>query len=242
MQTNWEFKNHDEMLSRLVGESFGQDPASRLAEIRRAKHKAADIIVRHLRLTPQMRVLEIGSGAGLLSSYVAPKVAQLLCCDISESFLKVAAQECQGLPNVSFHHIQTGVLDFLPDQSVDAVYSYNVFIHLNLFQIDQYLRELNRVLKPQGKIWFDISFGDSFQAGVPPLFFEMSTHFHKYPEALSGMLQWNSRSAVTALAAHYGFYLTRYQLHEACFTFSRKKPSALDRFIDSFRRRVHYRV
>lgn len=44
-------------------------------------------IVQHVKLTPQMHIMDFGAGTGLLAEHVAPKVARISAVDISQGML-----------------------------------------------------------------------------------------------------------------------------------------------------------
>jgi ubiquinone/menaquinone biosynthesis C-methylase UbiE len=205
LPTLWDFHDEKTMLSHLIGNSFGQNPEERLDQIRDEKRRMAEFICSQLGLTKKSVVAEIGSGTGFVAMNVAPMVRQLHCCDISESFLAIAQRECKKLKNLSFHKITSGSLSPIPDSCLDAVYSANTFIHFNLYDIFHYFCEFQRVLKPGGKVWFDMVSSDGLAAGLPPLFLEMSGLYAKVPDGLALLVQYQSPRAVTGIAAHFGF-------------------------------------
>jgi SAM-dependent methyltransferase len=224
MGKSWEFRTSDEMLNYLVGHSYGPHPEEKLSDIRAEKKTNAQRILHMLDLQPADEVLEIGSGSGLISKHIAPQVGVLHCCDISQSFIKVAKKECSGILNITFNKIKSGQLDFLADNSIHAAYSHNVFIHLNLFEIYHYLRELQRVLRPGGKVWFDLSMAESFTQGVPQIFKDMAEAYRHKPAAYPGLLKWNSRASVEALAADCGLVLFPNRWDDNSFVFRKANP------------------
>ncbi len=66
----------------MAGEYFGDRPEEKLHEIRHAKKKRAAYLCRKLRCNKESVVLEIGSGMGFTSKYVAAAVKDLYCSDI----------------------------------------------------------------------------------------------------------------------------------------------------------------
>ncbi len=93
-------------------------------------------------------VLEIGPGAGRWSVELVELARELVVADISETCL----QECRQRlgERVRFHLITDGSLSFLDNDSVDSVWSYDVFVHINPADIETYLTEIARVLVPGG--------------------------------------------------------------------------------------------
>lgn len=200
------------MFNLLIGDSFGKDPVNNISAIRAQKHDVARSLIYFLDIKKSDVALEIGAGCGYLSQVVAPEVQHLHCCDVSQSFLDVAAEECRGMDNISFKKITSGDLSHIPDQSVNVVYANNVFIHLNLFEIALYLRSFSRVVAPGGRAWFDLAFADSFKEAVPDHFLRMVDEFRETPSLVSGLFQFHSRLTVESLARHYGFEPTLQQI------------------------------
>jgi ubiquinone/menaquinone biosynthesis C-methylase UbiE len=221
MLQSWEFNNEQEMLNYLVGFSYGPNPAEKMAEIRQEKKSNADFLVDWLELRSSDHVLEIGSGCGLISQFIAQKVEHLHCCDISQSFLDAAQKECAALNNISFHKTTSGSLGFLEDNSIDAAYSYNVFIHMQLFDIYLYLKELHRVMKPGANVWFDAAVTEGFRTEIPQIFIDMAEEHRQNPKALPGLMKWHSRSAIIALAKKCGLKLCMARLDDCTFVFTK---------------------
>ncbi|MDH3688937.1 MAG: class I SAM-dependent methyltransferase [Gammaproteobacteria bacterium] len=96
-------------------------------------------------------ILEIGSGGGRFSEILLPKCRKLILSDTSSSMLKLVRRRFSGVDKVEFLLLDGLGLSGLSDQSVDAAFSYDVFIHMQHWDIYRYLCELRRVIKPGGK-------------------------------------------------------------------------------------------
>lgn len=93
-------------------------------------------------------LLEVGPGGGRFTEMLLPRCEKLIAADTSPAMLQRIRHrfrdfECmlldgQGLASV-------------PPESVDAVFSYDVFVHLPQWDIFNYLTEFARVLRPGGK-------------------------------------------------------------------------------------------
>ena len=94
-------------------------------------------------------VLELGCGTGYFTRELAVTGAQISAIDISPELLEVAKQECSS-ENVRFE-IQNAYAMTFPDETFDSVVGSGVLHHL---EIEAALKEIQRVLKPGGSIYF----------------------------------------------------------------------------------------
>eukprot|EP00931_Biecheleriopsis_adriatica_P006016 TRINITY_DN107484_c0_g1_i1.p1 TRINITY_DN107484_c0_g1~~TRINITY_DN107484_c0_g1_i1.p1 ORF type:complete len:339 (+),score=69.58 TRINITY_DN107484_c0_g1_i1:41-1057(+) len=100
-------------------------------------------------------VAEIGSGGGRIAARVADSVGRLVCFDVSSQMLSVAKQRLVndlGLTNVEFEQVSGDSL--YPGErhgSFDVVYSFDVFVHMDLHQMRHSLRCIYALLRPGGR-------------------------------------------------------------------------------------------
>merc|ERR1712061_9295 len=84
---------------------------------------------------------------------VVRRVKDLVCFDISTEMLAAARTHlaAQGCENVRFQHID-GEKDYPRefDNRFDLVYSFDVFVHIDLHQMRRTLRNIRRMLRPGG--------------------------------------------------------------------------------------------
>lgn len=99
------------------------------------------------------RAAEIGSGGGRVAEHVAGHVTELVCFDISAEMLKAARRHLTagGHSNIRYQHVE-GDQDYPEeyDGSFDVVYSFDVFVHMDLHQMRRSLRSMYRLLRPGG--------------------------------------------------------------------------------------------
>ena len=100
-------------------------------------------------------VLELGCGIGRIGREIAPMCGKWFGVDISKSLIGIAKQRMNHLRNVEFGVLDKTSLHRFEDHFFDKVYSHAVFIHLDKEDIFLYLREIARVLKPGGLLYFD---------------------------------------------------------------------------------------
>lgn len=95
-------------------------------------------------------VLEIGIGQGTDMMQFAQAGALCHGVDITQNHLKLTALNAtlRGF-DVDLHEVDATRLPFA-DNSIDCVYSFGVLHHIP--EVDQVVREINRVLKPGGRV------------------------------------------------------------------------------------------
>lgn len=116
----------------------------------------AEQVAHALLLRKSDRVLELGCGVGRIGRELAPLCGQWSGVDISDNMLKVARNRTVHLSNVEFQLLSGASLSMFPDNAFDKAYSVAVLIHLDKEDLFLYLRELARVLRPGGLLYFDV--------------------------------------------------------------------------------------
>ena len=119
-----------------------ESPAGRLRWARRVK-----MLSSHLK--PGMTVLELGCGAGYFTQELARSGADIVAIDVSPELLEIARANCSA-PNVRYQIQNAHALSYA-EAVFDSVVGSSVLHHL---EIEEALREIYRVLKPMGTIYF----------------------------------------------------------------------------------------
>lgn len=103
-------------------------------------------------LRPETRALEIGPGGGKWTVRLAPRVGSLAVFDVSDAMLARTRTRCaaERLANTQFVLGDGNGLNGVADESIDVVFSYDVFVHIALEDTVAYIDELARVLVPGG--------------------------------------------------------------------------------------------
>lgn len=96
------------------------------------------------------RALDFGAGVGRLSAALAEHFASVLAVDVSATMLDEARRLDRSEGRVEFVLNEAPELSFVPDGSVDLVYSSLVLQHLPPGLAHDYLAEFVRVLRPDG--------------------------------------------------------------------------------------------
>lgn len=211
------------MLISLIGYRFGEQPETRVPEIREERRAYARKFLRLAAVNRNQVVMDLGSGCGFGTGAIAEQAGQVEACDISPAYLEFARRECADRPNVRFHQVEPRDLGKIADSSIDTVISMSVFIHLNLYDMACYFAEFRRVLKPGGKLAFD--FADSNRLfrrvlrdhGNDALFREHTGYYRENPASLAALVQFNSARGITQVARDAGFKRIRRRGHVLVF-------------------------
>ena len=119
-----------------------ESPAGKLRWARRV-----NMLSSHLK--PGMAVLELGCGAGYFTKELARSGAEIVAIDVSPELLEIARSNC-SVPNVQYQIENAYQLSY-EDAAFDSVVGSSVLHHL---EIGKALRDIYRVLKPAGTIYF----------------------------------------------------------------------------------------
>lgn len=150
---HWEGKNTKELLTLLVGQSYGPDPETQLDRIQQNQYYQSQNVIKDLGLQSTDCVIDLGSGCGFMANHVSSAVKELYCVDISDSFLLYARQVNRKNSNVHFCKIEPACLEKIPQAT--AIYSTTVFTAFNLYDVYLYLLACYQNLFPGGRMLFD---------------------------------------------------------------------------------------
>ncbi|MBM3777536.1 MAG: class I SAM-dependent methyltransferase [Acidimicrobiia bacterium] len=94
-------------------------------------------------------VLEIGPGGGRWTDIIRQRSSQVVVLDVSERALSICRERFADASNIRYV-LGDGNGIPLPDASVDAIWSFDVFVHINPVNTRAYVRDFQRVLRPGG--------------------------------------------------------------------------------------------
>jgi SAM-dependent methyltransferase len=100
---------------------------------------------------------EIGSGGGRIAAQVFPHVRTLTCFDISRKMLERCRTALGNDPRADFVLLAEPVFEERFQHSFDFVYSFDVFVHLDLHTMWKYVRALPGLLRPGGRAFLHTS-------------------------------------------------------------------------------------
>lgn len=116
----------------------------------------------------QMKVLEIGCGAGRITRALAGHFGRVYAVDISSEMLRLARRALRDRPNARVFHNNGKDLSVVREHwwnglgigaplLLDFAFSYIVFQHIPSREIiENYVREVNRLLRPGGLFKFQV--------------------------------------------------------------------------------------
>jgi len=119
-----------------------ESPAGRVRWTRRV-----NMLSSHLK--PGINVLELGCGTGSFTRELARSGANVVAIDVSSELLEIAKANSSA-PNVRYEIRNAYELSY-PNATFDSVVGSSVLHHL---EVEDALREIYRVLKPGGTIYF----------------------------------------------------------------------------------------
>jgi ubiquinone/menaquinone biosynthesis C-methylase UbiE len=106
--------------------------------------------VLHALIPGGVSVLEIGPGGGRWSAELAGRARHLVVLDVSEAALESCRERLAPYGNVSFVLGDGRGLAGVAGASIDAIWSFDVFVHIAPLDLAGYLDEIARVLVPEG--------------------------------------------------------------------------------------------
>jgi SAM-dependent methyltransferase len=98
-------------------------------------------------LRPDIDVIEIAPGHGRWTHYMVGRVRSLTLVDVNASCLDVCRERFASHPNIRYV-CNDGRSLLAPDASVDLVWSFGSFVHMDAHEVGAYLSESHRVLRP----------------------------------------------------------------------------------------------
>ncbi|WP_395747338.1 class I SAM-dependent methyltransferase [Prosthecobacter sp.] len=96
------------------------------------------------------RVLEIGPGGGRWTVPLLARASEYVGIDISASCVELCRRQFAHELKARFAVGSGSDLQGVPDGSIDVLWSFDVFVHINQAEVEKYAAEFRRVLKPGG--------------------------------------------------------------------------------------------
>jgi cyclopropane-fatty-acyl-phospholipid synthase len=127
-----------------------ETPDTSLDDAQRSKH---DLVCQKLGLRPGARLLDVGCGWGTMAMHAARHYgARAVAITISERQAALAARRVAETGLGSQVEIRTQDYRDVADGPYDAISSIGMFEHVGLSRLAEYLGDLYRLLRPEGRL------------------------------------------------------------------------------------------
>ena len=153
-------------------------------------------------LSTSARVVEIGPGGGKFSREIVGRCRELVLVDISREMLRRANRACDGRAREVL--IEDGNFQDLDPGSIDLVFSYDVFIHLESEEVFRYFAEVNKILRTGGVFSVHTSSYES-RWGFHSYLQQIRGHQQDIGTRYGGRMYPMSESILRRFAEHSGF-------------------------------------
>ena len=95
-------------------------------------------------------ILEIGCGAGRWSELLLNMSDHIILVDVSPKAIDQCKSRFSTYSHIEYHVNNGSTLDFIEEETVDFIWSFDVFTIVGPNEIESYIREFSRVLKIGG--------------------------------------------------------------------------------------------
>lgn len=99
---------------------------------------------------PAAAILEIAPGHGRWTQFLKEYTSQLVIVDLGAQCIEACKRRFSSSSHITYHVNDGRSLGMVPDRSIDFAFSFDSLVHAESDVIASYLKELARVLKPDG--------------------------------------------------------------------------------------------
>ncbi|MBI3319257.1 MAG: class I SAM-dependent methyltransferase [Candidatus Omnitrophica bacterium] len=111
-------------------------------------------VVEHLlkpHVPPSSRVLEIGPGAGRWTQYLLERARWVIGVDVTPRCIALCRERFRDASNLQLVTNDGSDLSFIPANSVDRIWSWDVFCHVRREEMSRYVQQFGTILAPGGR-------------------------------------------------------------------------------------------
>ena len=110
----------------------------------------SSIFPRIFNFLPTNHILEIAPGFGRCTQFLKDLCKKLIIVDISKKCIDFCKKRFKNNENIEYY-VNDGIsLDFIENNSIDFIFSWDSFVHIESDETKSYIAEFSRVLKEEG--------------------------------------------------------------------------------------------
>jgi SAM-dependent methyltransferase len=186
---------------------------------------------------PARVIVEIAPGFGRWTQFLQQHCEQLIAVDLTSKCVEHCRQRFAGSPHVQVYQNDGRTIPISEGASVDFVFSFDSLVHVESETLQAYLKEIARVLRPNGAAFLHHSNLGKYKSilklsrKLPNFVSQTALKFHLIP-----IEHWRAESVTAAwlssVSREYQLYATRQELVNwgnrryliDCFTTLRRSP------------------
>lgn len=107
-----------------------------------------EVMLRYIE--PGRTVLEIGPGAGRWTETLQKIARRLILVDLSDKCVELCKKRFSQCDNIEYFVNDGVLLSFIPSETIDFIWSFDVFVHISPHDTEKYIMEFSRALKKGG--------------------------------------------------------------------------------------------
>jgi ubiquinone/menaquinone biosynthesis C-methylase UbiE len=92
-------------------------------------------------------ILEIGPGAGRWTGVLIERAEQFTAVDVAESCIRICREKFGDKPGTNFLVGNGEDLRGVADTTIDSLWSFDVFVHINIAEAGRYVHDFRRVMR-----------------------------------------------------------------------------------------------
>lgn len=108
-----------------------------------------DVLLKYIE--PGKAVLEIGPGSGRWTEILQRISRSLTVVDLSDRCIELCKERFAQCRNMTYFVTDGTNLEFIPSESIDFIWAFDVFVHIAPHDTETYLRQFKRVLRSGGR-------------------------------------------------------------------------------------------
>ena len=97
------------------------------------------------------RVLEIGPGGGRWTEPIVKRAAHVTVVDLTPECIQLCKEKFGGFRNISYFVNDGKDLSFISPNSIDRLWSFDVFVHIQSPDVENYIAQISAILVTGGR-------------------------------------------------------------------------------------------